>query len=79
VVVVVLLREYIHQLGHCINVRDFTLLIQERKLMMTDKEFIIFLCKQINNICSDGDNPDMEIIAKELEARNIDFDEVFDY
>jgi hypothetical protein len=44
---------------------------------MTDKEFIIFLCRQINDICGDGDDPDMKTIEKELKARNIDIEDVF--
>ena len=46
---------------------------------MTDIEFIKFLCGQINNIVSDGDEPDMDKIIEELDKRNIDVDDVFVY
>ena len=44
---------------------------------MSDKDFIIYLCGQIWSIMSDGDEPDMETIIRELNARNIDTDDVF--
>ena len=46
---------------------------------MTDIEFILFLCNQINNICGDGDEPDMGTIEKELDRRNIEIEDVFIY
>ena len=46
---------------------------------MTDIEFIKFLCSQINDIISDGDEPNMDKIIKELDKRNIDVDDVFVY
>jgi len=46
---------------------------------MTDKEFIIFLCEQICGLACDGDEPDMDIIEKELKNRNINIDDVFTY
>ena len=44
---------------------------------MNDKEFIIYLCKQIFNIVVDGNEPDLDIIEKELKHRGINPDEVF--
>lgn len=46
---------------------------------MDDREFIIFLCEQIRDIISDGDDPDLVLIEKELTARGIDPDTVFIY
>ena len=46
---------------------------------MSDKEFIIYLCEQIFNIVVDGNEPNLDIIEKELKHRDIDPDEVFIY
>lgn len=46
---------------------------------MNDKEFIIFLCEQIRDICGDGDEPNLDKIDIELKARGINFDDVFTY
>ena len=46
---------------------------------LTDKEFIIFLCEQIRDICCDGNDPNFVKISSELESRGIDFDDVFTY
>jgi hypothetical protein len=50
-----------------------------RRIYMSDIEFIKFLCREICDMCSDGDEPDLETIGTELEKRGIDFDEVFEY
>lgn len=46
---------------------------------MDDREFIEYLCRQIMNICSDGDYPDFETIEGELQKRGIDPEDVFAY
>lgn len=46
---------------------------------MNDLEFIKFLCKELWNSATRGDEPDLEIIDKELRKRNIDPDDVFGY
>lgn len=44
---------------------------------MSDKEFIIYLCEQIWDIVSDGNEPDLETIENELRSRDINPDDVF--
>jgi hypothetical protein len=46
---------------------------------MNDKEFILFLCKELWYVLSDGDETDLETIQKELKNRGIDPDEIFTY
>lgn len=46
---------------------------------MNDKEFIIFLCKQILDIVADGDDPDIKTIERELRNRDINPDDIFVY
>jgi len=46
---------------------------------MEDIEFIKFLCKEILNICSDGDEPNLKVIDEELEKRGIDPNDIWVY
>jgi hypothetical protein len=46
---------------------------------MNDLDFIKFLCEQIQEIISDGDIPDMNIIKRELKIRDIPINSVFPY
>ena len=46
---------------------------------MSDRDFIIFLCEQIWDIVSDGNEPNMDKICKELFIRNIEPDDIFIY
>lgn len=46
---------------------------------MNDKEFIIYLCEQIWDLVSDGNEPNIETIEEELRNRDINPDEVFIY
>jgi hypothetical protein len=47
------------------------------KPKMSDKEFIVYLCEQIWNIASDGDEPDIDKITIELKNRGIDSNDIF--
>jgi len=47
--------------------------------MMSDIEFIIYLCERIRDIICDGDEPDLDIIESELDSRDIDFEKLFSY
>lgn len=53
--------------------------MKKEVIQMDDREFIIYLCKQICDIASDGDEPDIETISKELEDREINPDDIFVY
>jgi len=49
---------------------------------MTDLELILYLCKILWDLCSDGDMPDdkdFETLNKELKARGQDPDDIFGY
>lgn len=46
---------------------------------MTDREFIIFICGQLWELISDGDEPDMDTIENELKSRGINSEDIFTY
>ncbi len=46
---------------------------------MSDIEFIKFLCKELWQLATDGNEPDMNKIEDELNKRHIDPDDIFVY
>lgn len=53
--------------------------MKKEVLFINDREFIKYLCKEIWYIVSDGDDPDIEFIKKQLLERGINPDDVFVY
>lgn len=75
-------RDYIWHTGWD-TTKGFSVIYRKRNIKstktMSDREFIFYLCRQIWNICSDGNEPDIEKIEEELRNRNINPDDIFTY